>query len=92
MEGQKEIHQLLEFNNHKINMYGYIDNPAFNPNEICEILQIKKNQDRIISIRKEYEFGCPLKGRPKVRGKDIILITERGFHEIVMTSRSPYAS
>lgn len=33
-------------------MYGYKDNPAFNPNEICEILCIDCKANRIVSIRK----------------------------------------
>ena len=47
MEEQKEIHQIIEFNQFKINMYGYRDNPAFIVNEICKILDIKNDSNRI---------------------------------------------
>ncbi len=77
-------------------MYGYNDNAAFNPNEICKILDIKNNTDRLTKIRKDHEFICPFPGhmkyRPQYNKQDIILVTERGMHEIIMGSNSKIAT
>ena len=72
-------------------MYGFKENPAFNPNEICDILDIKNDTDRLGNIRKQYKYETPLNKAPKVRGKYIKLISERGMYEIIMSSRSKIA-
>jgi prophage antirepressor-like protein len=87
---EEEIHEILEFNEHKLNMYGYKDNPAFNPNEICNILNIKN--DKLVSeLRKKYLFEPSILEGPYNRGKSIKLITERGFHELIFRTNSNQA-
>lgn len=82
------------FNQTSLKIYGNVEDPFFVVNEVCKIINIRRDSDMVRSIVKDVYFQSGLKTIteiPHYQGKKMTVVNEFGLYEILFRSNSELA-
>lgn len=82
--------QFFNFDAQAVRVAGSWDSPLFVARDVCEILDLAKPRDAILSLE-DYEKGCPVLVDTLGGPQEMATVSEAGLYALIFRSRKPNA-